>query len=93
MGWATGLNGAGFRTQRHWSQDSNVMGPRAQQDELQDPMKRAPGHNGAGPSAQWGGPQQDQMGEVGENICHLKSGRTSTRGVCIQMWDEFLHFS
>ena len=38
------------------------MGPRAQQDELQDPMGRAPGHNGAGPSAQWGGPQ-DQMGE------------------------------
>ena len=69
MGWATGPNGAGFRTQRHWSQDSNVMGPRAQQDELQDPMGRAPGHNGAGPSAQWGGPQdqmggpQDQMGE------------------------------
>ena len=42
----------------------NVMGPRAQQDELQDP-----GPNGAGPRAQWGGPPdqmggpQDQMGE------------------------------
>ena len=77
MGWATGLNGAGFRTQRHWSQDSNVISPRAQQDELQDPMGRAPGHNGAGPSAQWGGPQdqmgepQDQMGEPQDQMGFL----------------------